>query len=211
MFVTYINEGKCSNPQKTLVFSGHFDTVPVGNVDWTVPVFEGKQEGNRIYGRGASDMKSGVAAMILAIECIEKAGVKLNGDLKFIGTVGEEVDCLGAKEVVKKGQINQATAIVISEPTGNKVAIAHKGALWLEITMYGKTAQVRCQTHGVNAIVAINDFINELNRYEIRYNRHDLLGDSTLNIGMIQGGVGANVVPDQCKLTIDTHGPGSKP
>ena len=62
---------------------------------------------------------------------------------------------------------------------------------------------VRCRTHGINAIVAINDFINELNRYEIRYHRHDLLGDSTLNIGMIQGGVGANVVPDQCKLTID--------
>ncbi|MBU8880440.1 M20 family metallopeptidase [Bacillus sp. FJAT-29790] len=203
LIVSTTSEEQLNNTSKTLVYSGHFDTVPVGNVEWTFPVFEGKQVENRIYGRGSSDMKSGVAAMILAIECIQKAGIKLNGNLQFIGTVGEEVNCLGAKEVVKKGQIDQATAIVISEPTSNEVAVAHKGALWLEISIYGKTAHGSMPSQGINAILAINHFINELNNYHIKYERHDILGDSTLNISMINGGVGPNVVPDQCKMTID--------
>ncbi|KMY52210.1 succinyl-diaminopimelate desuccinylase [Peribacillus loiseleuriae] len=203
LIVSYSSEEPLTKNSKTLVYSGHFDTVPVGNVEWILPVFEGKQVGNRIYGRGSSDMKSGVAAMVLAIECIQKAGVKLNGNLQFIGTVGEEVNCIGAKEVLKKGQIDRATAIVISEPTSNQVVVAHKGALWLEISMYGKTAHGSMPSHGINAILAINQFINELNNYNIRYERHDILGDSTLNIGMIKGGVGPNIVPDQCKITID--------
>ncbi|MBA9026350.1 M20 family metallopeptidase [Peribacillus huizhouensis] len=203
LIVSYSSEDQLTNNSKTLIYSGHFDTVPVGNVEWNFPVFEGKQVENRIFGRGSSDMKSGVAAMILAIECIQKAGIKLSGNLQFIGTVGEEVNCIGAREVVKKGQIDQATAIVISEPTSNQVVVAHKGALWLEISMFGKTAHGSMPSHGINAILAINHFINKLNNYDLRYERHDILGDSTLNIGMIQGGVGPNVVPDQCKITID--------
>ena len=199
LIVSSINEGS----SKTLIFSGHFDTVPVGNVEWTYPIFEGRRVGDRIYGRGSTDMKSGVAAMIIAMECIQKAGIKLNGNLQFVGTVGEEVDCIGAKTVVKKGQIDQATAIVISEPTSNQPVIAHKGVLWLKISMFGKTAHGSMPSQGINAIVAMNHFMNELNSYVIRYDEHEILGGSTLNIGMINGGVGPNVVPDQCTITID--------
>jgi len=188
---------------RTLVFSGHFDTVPVGGVDWTHPPFAGVRVGDRIYGRGTTDMKSGVAAMIVAMECLAKSGISLPGNLLFAGTVGEEVDCLGAKEVVKKGQIDHASAIVVSEPTANQVIVAHKGALWLEVTMYGKTAHGSMPDHGINAIQAIHRFITELNGYHLEHETHAILGGSTLNIGMIRGGVSPNVVPDQCSVTLD--------
>lgn len=188
---------------KTLLFSGHFDTVPVGGVEWTYPPFAGQRVGDRIYGRGTTDMKSGVAAMIIAMECLAKSGISLPGNLLFAGTVGEEVDCLGAKEVVKKGQIDHASAIVVSEPTANQVIVAHKGALWLEVTMYGKTAHGSMPDHGINAIQAIHRFIAELNAYRLEHEPHAILGGSTLNIGMIRGGVSPNVVPDQCSVTLD--------
>ncbi|WP_312473697.1 M20 family metallopeptidase [Neobacillus sp.] len=203
LIVSYSNDDSVNNNSKTLIFSGHFDTVPVGNVEWTYPVFEGRRVGDRIYGRGSSDMKSGVAAMVVAMECLEKAGVKLNGTLQFIGTVGEEVDCFGAKTVVRKGQIDQASAIVISEPTSNHPVIAHKGVLWLKISMFGKTAHGSMPSHGINAILAMNHFINELNTLVIPYEQHEILGGSTLNIGTIKGGIGTNVVPDECTITID--------
>lgn len=188
---------------KTLVFSGHFDTVPVGGVDWTYPPFAGERVGDRIYGRGTTDMKSGVAAMIIAMECLAKSGITLPGNLLFAGTVGEEVDCLGAKEVARKGQIDHASAIVVSEPTANQVIVAHKGALWLEVTMLGKTAHGSMPDHGINAIQAIHRFITELNHYQLAYTPHEILGGSTLNIGMIRGGISVNVVPDQCSVTLD--------
>ncbi|MCM3080739.1 MULTISPECIES: M20 family metallopeptidase [Brevibacillus] len=188
---------------KTLVFSGHFDTVPVGGVDWTYPPFAGERVGDRIYGRGTTDMKSGVAAMIIAMECLAKSGITLPGNLLFAGTVGEEVDCLGAKEVARKGQIDHASAIVVSEPTANQVIVAHKGALWLEVTMLGKTAHGSMPDHGINAIQAIHRFITELNHYQLEHTPHEILGGSTLNIGMIRGGISVNVVPDQCSVTLD--------
>lgn len=192
-----------TSKSKTLVFNGHFDTVPVGNVPWTVPILEGIIKDTRLYGRGSSDMKSGVAAMILAMEYIQKAGIKLDGNLQFIGTVGEEVDCIGSKSIINEGLIDKATAIVIGEPTSNQIVIAHKGALWLEISMYGKTAHGSMPTKGKNAIVGITNFVNELNKYDFKFNYHEILGSPTLNVGMINGGISPNIVPDYCKLTID--------
>ncbi|GED72972.1 peptidase M20 [Brevibacillus reuszeri] len=189
--------------EKTLVFSGHFDTVPIGGMDWTYPPFAGVRVGERIYGRGATDMKSGVAAMIIAMECLAKSGISLPGNLLFVGTVGEEVDCLGAKQVVKKGQLDHASAIVVSEPTSNQVMVAHKGALWLEVTMFGKTAHGSMPHHGINAIQAIHRFMTELNHYQLEHVPHAILGGSTMNIGMIRGGVSPNVVADQCSITLD--------
>ncbi|WP_289142673.1 M20 family metallopeptidase [uncultured Brevibacillus sp.] len=188
---------------KNLVFSGHFDTVPIGGMDWTYSPFAGERVGERIYGRGATDMKSGVAAMIIAMECLAKSGISLPGNLLFVGTVGEEVDCLGAKQVVKKGQLDHASAIVVSEPTSNQVIVAHKGALWLEVTMFGKTAHGSMPHHGINAISAIHRFMTELSHYHLEHVPHAILGSSTMNIGMIRGGVSPNVVADQCSITLD--------
>jgi succinyl-diaminopimelate desuccinylase len=200
LFVTYPH---VKSQDKYLVYSGHFDTVPAGMIKWEHDPFSASIIDNKIYGRGTTDMKSGVAAMILALECLERAGVVLNGKLQFVGTAGEEVDGFGAKKVVEKEQIDQATALVVSEPSDNQLFTAHKGCLWLEIVTYGKTAHGSMPEQGINAIIAINDFMNKLKTYEFDYTPHPILGHPTINIGTIEGGVKTNVVPDQCKLTLD--------
>ncbi|WP_339210704.1 M20 family metallopeptidase [Aeribacillus sp. FSL K6-8210] len=202
LIVSYKSSNHDKN-SKALIFSGHLDTVPPGNVKWNHPVFGGVLKGNKLYGRGSTDMKSGVASMIIALECLNKAQIPLNGELRFVGTVGEEVDCIGAKRVVEKGQIDDAAAIVIGEPTANKIKIAHKGVLWLKISIFGKTAHGSMPSLGVNAIMGMNAFINELKDYSIPFESHDILGESTINIGTIHGGVSTNVVPDQCTIQLD--------
>ncbi|WP_066319183.1 M20 family metallopeptidase [Bacillus sp. FJAT-29814] len=200
VFVTYPNGGK---DDKFLVYSGHLDTVPTGKVKWEHDPFSGEVVENKVFGRGTTDMKSGVAAMVLALKYLDQAGVKLNGKLQFVGTAGEEVDGFGAKTVVEKGQIDKATALVVSEPSENQIFHAHKGCLWLEITTYGKTAHGSMPDKGINAILPMNEIINRLQSYQFDYTPHPVLGKPTLNIGTIEGGVKTNVVPDQCKLTID--------
>lgn len=200
VFVTYPNGGK---DDKFLVYSGHLDTVPTGKVKWEHDPFSGEVVKNKVFGRGTTDMKSGVAAMVLALKYLDQAGVKLNGKLQFVGTAGEEVDGFGAKTVVEKGQIDMATALVVSEPSENQIFHAHKGCLWLEIITYGKTAHGSMPDKGINAILPMNEIINRLQTYQFDYTPHPVLGKPTLNIGTIEGGVKTNVVPDQCKLTID--------
>lgn len=189
--------------ERVLIYSGHLDTVPIGSVDWLHDPLAADIMENKMYGRGTSDMKGGVAAMIMAMECLHRAGVSLQGTLRFVGTVGEEVDCFGAKQVTVKGQIDDATAMVISEPSANELFCAHKGALWLEIRIFGKTAHGSMPEQGVNAISVMNRFINKLDEFSLVHEPHPLLGTPTMNIGTIQGGVKTNVVPDACTMTLD--------
>jgi succinyl-diaminopimelate desuccinylase len=200
LFVNYHSGGRNG---KYLVYSGHLDTVPPGKVKWEHDPYSGEVVGNKVFGRGATDMKGGVAAMVLALKYLDQAGVKLNGKLQFVGTAGEEVDGFGAKKVIEKEQIDKATALVISEPSENQLFHAHKGCLWLELTIYGKTAHGSMPDKGINAILTMNELINQLQTYQFEYTPHSVLGHPTLNIGTIEGGVKTNVVPDQCKMTVD--------
>ncbi|WP_066172737.1 M20 family metallopeptidase [Bacillus marinisedimentorum] len=191
------------NDGKHLVYSGHFDTVPTGKVEWEHDPFSGKLVDGKVFGRGTTDMKGGVAAMVLAMKYLEQAGIKLGGKLQFAGTAGEEVDGYGAKQMVKKGQLDTATAMAISEPSTNELFTAHKGCLWLEISVYGKTAHGSMPELGVNAITVMGKIMEKLEQYEFSYDPHPLLGHPTMNVGTIAGGVKTNVVADECTLTLD--------
>lgn len=105
-----------SGTKQSLVFSGHMDTVPPGDIPWQFDPYEAVEHEGKIYGRGASDMKSGLAAMVMALVEIAKSGVKLQGDLILAATAGEEVDCLGAHAMVKNGLLDGVGAMVIGEP-----------------------------------------------------------------------------------------------
>ncbi|RYL92548.1 M20 family peptidase [Sporolactobacillus sp. THM7-4] len=187
--------------RRSLVLSGHLDTVPVGNAKWQEDPWGAHIKDGKLYGRGSSDMKSGVAAMILAINAIAKSGIKLKGDLSFLGTAGEEVDGRGARLAIHDGTISGATALVIGEPTNNQLFIAHKGVLWLEITINGKTAHAGWPDKGINAISAMHHFVNELEKFQPVHDK--ILGNSTINLGLINGGIAPNMVADTCRLTID--------
>jgi succinyl-diaminopimelate desuccinylase len=100
-----------------LVFNGHLDVVPVGDTPWTHDPFGGVQVNGRLYGRGTSDMKSGLMAMVMAVDALKQAGVCLKGDLILSGVADEETGALGAKSWVQANGLQGVGAIVIGEPT----------------------------------------------------------------------------------------------
>ncbi len=125
---------------RSLILSGHVDVVPTPNPDkWTDPPFSGVVKNDRIWGRGSSDMKGGIAAMVKAVEAIRKCGVKLKGDLLVECTVGEETGdgaTVGAAATVDRGY--QADAAIIPEPT-ETLWFCSGGLLWLSLSVIGKT------------------------------------------------------------------------
>lgn len=192
-----------SGGRPVLLFNGHLDTVPLGTEPWNHDPFSGNIAAGRIYGRGASDMKGGVAAMIVAAAALKRCGIGLKGTLLLAFTAGEEVDSIGASHLLENGVLNDADALVIAEPTGLDIGTAEKGALWLEAVMKGKAAHGSSPHLGRNAIVPMAAFVQKIGEMTPDAANHVLLGGPTMNIGTIEGGFKTNVVPDRCRLTLD--------
>jgi succinyl-diaminopimelate desuccinylase len=189
----------------SLMLCGHMDVVPVGGSAWDVEPFAAELRDGRIYGRGASDMKSGLVATAVALANLERSGAA-KGDILFAATAGEEVDCCGARRLVERGVLEDVEAAVIAEPTRGDVILAHKGALWVEITTRGKTAHGSMPQEGVNAIEHMYRVLAWLfEEFEFAVAPDPLLGEPTLNVSVINGGVKVNVVPDECRLQIDVR------
>jgi succinyl-diaminopimelate desuccinylase len=193
-----------SGERPALLFSGHLDTVPAGD-NWQHPILAAEVSEGKIWGLGTTDMKSGVAAMLIAMEAIQQAGIPLKGDLLFAGTAGEEVDSMGAQQLVQQQKLSNVGFMVIGEPTTNRVFTAEKGVLWLELKTKGQTAHGSMPHLGVNAIMQMHKLLQGLSAAHIPYEIHPLLGGFTMNIATIEGGVKTNVVPDACRVTIDTR------
>ncbi|MBM3225182.1 MAG: M20 family metallopeptidase [Candidatus Tectomicrobia bacterium] len=193
-----------SGERPALLLSGHLDTVPAGD-NWQHDILAAEISDGKIWGLGTTDMKSGVAAMVVAMEAIRQAGVPLKGDLLFAGTAGEEVDSMGAQRLVQQQKLSEVGFMVIGEPTTNRVFTAEKGVLWLELNTRGQTAHGSMPHLGVNAIMHMNTLLQALAAANIPYEKHPLLGDFTMNVATITGGVKTNVVPDACRVTIDTR------
>lgn len=195
---------KGSEPGKVLAFTGHLDVVPVGEIPWDYDPFGAEEADGKIYGRGASDMKSGLAAMIAAIIELKEEKAPLKGTLKFIATVGEETSSIGAEQLVNGGYADDLDAVLIGEPTGNELSIAEKGALWVRLTTIGKTGHGSTPSHGINAnehmIAILSKFQSE---FEFDYEADDLLSAPTSSIDVMHGGAGTNVIPDKCTVEID--------
>jgi succinyl-diaminopimelate desuccinylase len=194
---------KGTGERSALVFNGHLDVVPVGDTPWTHDPFGGVHVGGRLYGRGTSDMKGGLMAMVMAADALKRAGVRLKGDLIISGVADEETGALGAKTWVQGGGLQDVGAVVIGEPTNLEVYIAEKGACWLEITTSGKTAHGSMPELGINAVMHMVTALQALTRLSLPYSPHPLFDKPTMNIGTIAGGNKTNVVPDRCTATID--------
>src|ERR1043166_4204990 len=122
-----------------LCFTGHVDTVPLGNAPWRVDPFAGEIIDGKIYGRGSTDMKCGVAAFVAAIGNMREQLEGTGGAVLAI-TAGEEIGGEGAFHLARAGILGRAGAIVVAEPTSNAALVGHKGALWLRLTLKGITA-----------------------------------------------------------------------
>ena len=186
-----------------LGFTGHLDTVPLGAPPWSVDPFAGDIKDGKLYGRGSSDMKSGVAAFVAA--CITQAGrLAATPGVLLVITAGEETGCTGAAALAATdGAIGAVGALVVAEPTGNKPLVGHKGALWLEAETKGITAHGSMPEKGVNAIYKAARAVAALEVFDFNVARHDVLGGPTLNVGTIQGGINMDSVPDRAAIGID--------
>lgn len=186
-----------------LLYCGHLDVMPIGSEDWQHGTFDGELADGSLWGRGSSDMKSGLAAMIEAARVLQYSRDRLRGDLLLLFTADEEVGGLGAAELATRDDLVPAQALVICEPTYNEVIVAEKGQLWLEITTHGKAAHGSMPQLGNNAIMMMVALLSGLEQLGMPTQEHPLLGKATRNVGTIQGGLRTNVVPERCVATVD--------
>jgi succinyl-diaminopimelate desuccinylase len=187
-----------------ICFTGHIDTVPLGAARWTRDAFAGETDGDRIYGRGSTDMKSGIAAFVAA--AIELAPRLARGPgLVLVITAGEEVGCEGARFLADRKLLGRAGAIVVAEPTANYPYVGHKGLAWFEVETRGVTAHGSMPEVGDNAIVKMAKVIGDLDHFHFPVESHPVMGKPTLNVGTIRGGLNTNSVPDEARITLDTR------
>jgi len=189
--------------ERDIILSGHLDTVPSGDIsNWKYPPLQATEEDGLIYGRGSVDMKGGVASLLAVMELIKRSGITLKHRLVFVGTADEEVGMNGAFHLQKMGVMEKADCLIITEATNLKVGIAEKGPFWIRIKIKGKAAHGSMPEEGINAIEGACLGINQIKKVLPEIS-HELLGPSTLNIGIIQGGSKINVVPDECYIDCD--------
>jgi succinyl-diaminopimelate desuccinylase len=188
--------------EKPICFTGHLDTVPLGSAPWSFEPFGADLAGDKLCGRGASDMKSGVAAIVVA--AIGLARFRPSRGLVVILTAGEETGCEGARYLAGiEGALPMAGALVVGEPTGNQPLIGHKGALWLRAVFHGVTAHGSMPEQGDNALYKAARGIISLSEHRFHTGRHAHLGAPSLNVGTAKAGLNVNSVPDRAEIEID--------
>ncbi len=193
-----------SSDRAPLCFTGHMDTVPLGAGAWARDPLAAECDGDKLYGRGSSDMKSGVAAMVFAGLAIAGMTRRAAG-LTLVFTVGEETGCDGARYLAGLGGVlPQAGALVVGEPTGNVPLIGHKGALWLKAAFHGVTAHGSMPELGDNAVLKAARGVTRLAEHQFDTDRHHHhLGGPSINVGSLHGGANVNSVPDHADVQID--------
>ncbi|MBG9987277.1 M20 family metallopeptidase [Facklamia sp. DSM 111018] len=195
-------EGKESGP--VLTYSGHLDVVPVGEVSWETDPFSATEIDGKLFGRGTCDMKGGLIALIAGVFRFLSKDTDFKGVIKFAITMGEETSSIGAQQLLELGEIDDIDAMIIAEPTSLSVGIAHKGALWPEITFYGQTAHGSMPHKGVNAIKQAIKAVEVIDsHFDFTKEQDEAVGHSTSSLNILQGGNGTNVVPDKCVVRYD--------
>ncbi len=215
---------------RSLIINGHIDVVSPGDLDnWESPPFDPEVRDGRVYGRGAVDMKGGVAAAIFALEALAEAGVALDADVIFEVVPDEETCAMGTVAAIQRGY--RAEAGLVPEPTGLNLWVATRGLLHASLRVPGRSAHAEMNQPpwrdggGVNAVEqalpllqAIGDLRDEWSRREDK--AHDLLGNPQVQPTMIEGGTFISNVPESLEIKLnatylpgdaDEQGYGSRP
>ncbi len=183
-----------------LTFTGHLDTVPATVSDWSSDPWRAELDGDRLVGRGASDMKSGVAAFLVALRRHHARSHRCRG-VQVVLTAGEETGAEGAAGF-PPDQVRTGGWLVVAEPTANRLVPAHKGALWLRLRAHGVPAHGSAPELGRNAVVALSRVATALHD-TADWPAQDDFGTVTANVGRMSGGTQVNVVPDAAELLLD--------
>jgi succinyl-diaminopimelate desuccinylase len=186
-----------------LAFTGHVDVVPLGEKPWTVPPFDAEIRDGKLFGRGASDMKAGVAAFVAATIAQTESKLPLKRGITLVITAGEETGCEGAFHLARKGVLGPAELLIVAEPSSNLPIVAHKGSVRLRISAKGKTAHSSMPELGENAIYKIAEWIRRIETHKFPIEPHPLLGSTTSSVTTVFGGQNINSVPDSAGFTVD--------
>jgi succinyl-diaminopimelate desuccinylase len=213
-----VRRGRSARPLVHL--NGHFDVVPAGD-GWTVDPFGGEVRGGRVWGRGACDMKAGLAAAVFAAEAIRRAGVELEGSIEISGTVDEESGGFaGLALLATEGRLaaDRTDAVIIPEPLGvEHICVGHRGVYWFEIETKGRIAHGSMPFQGANAIEHMAVLIDRMRRdlwprLALRTTAVPVVPagarQGTLNINAIAGGqpvdgIQTPCVADRCRAVFD--------
>lgn len=198
--VTGILKGAVSTP--VLVLNGHLDTVPVKE-DWSHDPFSGEVDSNRIYGRGAADMKGAIAAMIGAAKRIKESKDTIKGSLLLSFVADEERKNSGTMQFLEK--YKDIDYAVVGEPSDLDIVISNRGVLRLEISTFGKAGHASNPSGGINAIYRMNKAIRSLMELAESYgsNNENYTNKPSLSVSLIKGGTAENMIPDTCEIIID--------
>lgn len=191
-----------SDAKAPLCLTGHLDVVPLGARAWTKDPFAGETDGDRLYGRGSSDMKAGVAAILLAARSFAR---KLAGTpgVVIVLTAAEENGCIGSRELARTQLLGRAGAVIVGEPTSNYPLVGHKGSIKFYAQFKGVSAHGSMPHLGVNAIYKAAKALGKLESFDFGVPAHPVMGKPTLNVGTIEGGNTVNAVPDAASIGVD--------
>lgn len=186
-----------------VVWNGHLDTVPYGDLEaWSTDPSVPVLQEDKIYGRGTSDMKSGLCAMAYALHYLSEHGLVPEENVRFIGTSDEERGGIGAEAVVREELFGEPDFLLIGEPTNCQVGIAQKGCIWLEIIAKGKTSHGAYAWMGVNAAELGFTLCKQIKTI-ISYHHHPVLAQATAAITRVEGGLANNMIPDEVRFVMD--------
>ena len=186
---------------KSLLLTGHTDIVSVANMRGDP--FDGRIENGRLYGRGALDMKGGLAAILGAVAALKAADFRPAGDLILGFVTDEENHSLGSAALV---EAVRADAAILTEPTGLDLCVAHKGFAWLTLETAGRAAHGSLYDRGVDAVAHMGRLLGAmetLDREVLPGRTHRLLGRPSVHAGTIAGGTGVSIYPDGCTLRVE--------
>lgn len=191
-----------SGTGRSLILNGHLDTVGVEGM--IHPPWEPVVRDGRLYGRGSTDMKSGVAAMCAAAARVASTPGALNGEIIITAVTDEEFESEGTAAVLAAGI--RADAAIVTEPTRLAVAPAHRGFAWLDLIVHGRAAHGSRYDVGIDAITLAALVIAELEQYQelvLTKRTHPLLGRPSFHASMIDGGIGLSTYPDRCRVQFE--------
>lgn len=172
---------------RSLMLNAHCDTVDVAGMD---EPFSGASRDGKLYGRGAFDMKGSLAACMAAAKALADAGTKLRGDLLVAAVADEEYGSLGTRDLIGRLQVDAA---IVTEPTALDTCLAHKGYLWIEVTVAGRAAHGSRFELGLDANLKMGAFLHELAKLERDLRTrppHPLVGPPSLHAALLSGGTG---------------------
>lgn len=195
---------RAGNPERgTVMLTGHLDVVPAIESDWSVPPFELTRNGDRLVGRGTTDMKGSLAGMLIAAEEYLTSADD-PGEVVLAFVAAEETGGAGTQRLVERGI--DADAAILGEPTNLTIGRANKGAVRYDIIIEGESAHSGRPDRGINATSLVPDIITALESFDAELNNytHELLEPrSTVTVTGISGGTAPNIVPNQVTVTFD--------